>query len=111
MNDVGKRPTKPGQMVMIVGASLPGNNGITGITRRRVESGTRHPSGAVYGCTHWECGFSRNPITALRSMVTGITKSVKESNCVNEKYLIVIADPDIDIGETESLRLPEGVPA
>lgn len=113
MSDVGKRPTKPGQMVMIVGPHRPENNGITGVTLHRIAAGRRNPRDVSFlDSVHWVCEFSRLPVlTRYRFDGTPIPGTTGPGNCIWGASLVVIADPDIDTSETEELNQPEGIAA
>ena len=104
MSEAGKRPSKPGQLVMIVG--IPTfyanhvDNGIIATTVRRVSAQEREP----------ECARCKNPGWELRDCSRPTLRSLSRYfPSAATKYSVVIADPDIDVSETESLGLPEGV--
>ena len=108
MSEAGKRPTKPGQMVMIVGFGpewkCSADNGIIAITEKLLQVGTHlFGDGVVLRVLspYWQLTqCSRSTIFSKDFLTLNIAPAAK---------LIVIADPDIDVSETESLGLPEGV--
>ena len=111
MSEAGKRPTKPGQMVMIVGYSFEwkcsADNGIIAITEKLLPVGTILSGKGVFvrivGAPHW--------VLTQCSRPTVFAKHFSALDIAPAAQLIVITDPDIDISETESLGMPECAPA
>ena len=105
MSTSGKRPTKPGQMVMIV--DIPANyidhvdNSIIGITDTFIPRGTCFTDKTISTLDAW---YLRD---CTRPTVHG-SRGFDISDAAAVINLVVIADPDIDISEITDIKLPEG---